>query len=305
MSEIRRALFWATAAALASGSGSAWAGGGHGRQAALGVGGYTVGSPVVVLGAVPERGVLGWHKWHTVGAVGVAPGTAPPLGLGYVMTNAGNVAGTMTAPSLGATWTYYALTPGGATAAGGSTAPSLGAGGTGDPEVRLGAALSSAGRPGDLQRIKDRIRQLLEEQTRDGRRPRRSRLIRFLTDAAMTFARDQLRLDLIHWLPDVRDLVTRIVSDEAGGSEPGLDDEAAEEAADRPVSPASDGRRVIPIRASGYLVIDRITIDGRSITIPETPGGTTTPNTPEGGTTPAGDVTGADTGPLLPNEGND
>lgn len=318
MSDMRRVFVWTSFMTMILGAGpAAWAGGGHGRQPA--VGGYTVGSPMVVLGSAPAGGGHLWHRWHTVGAMGGVPATAPPLGVAYTLVPTASSTGATTAPSLGMGYSYGPTvvlgggTPvlGGGTVTyayptvsytaggGGSAAPSLGAGQSSEPEAMLGHALGGP----NLKRIKDHVLDLIEDQTSNGKRPARRKLIRLLTDGAMEFARHELRLDLVNWLPVVRDLVTNLVSDEVGPAESGGDEPA--EAAPRPrPSSSANGRQSIPIQASGYLVIDRIYVDGEALPTPAVKPATPV-DSPGATTPPAGDDVPRDTGPLLPEEGND
>lgn len=310
MLEARKTPLRIASLSLLLGYGSiAVAGGGHGRQAALG--GATVGSPVVVLGSAPAGGHF-WHKWQTVG---VAQGaTAPPLGMAFttVAPNSGTI-GSTTAPPLGValgqtvtlgnqvqtlgagtiTYTYPTVTYA-ASGTSGSTAPPLGAGQSSNPEVQLGQALGGE----RLQRIKDRVRELLFDQQSNGQQPTRRKLISLLTDGAMEFARRELRLDLVNWLPVVTDLVTNLVDEEGGTPSPDPKKSPTKE-----TSSITSNGGTITIRAGDNVVISvkgdvSITTDGGGQTVID-----------QSGTTPRerpveGDQIDADTGPLLPGENN-
>ncbi len=379
MSDRRHTLLWASALATllgpaGPGAGLAHAGGRHGK-----LGHHTqvvgVGIAAPVMGSAPlSLGVMAPSGTTTLGLAPVAPQT---LGAGYTLVPA-TTAPAATAPSLGTAYTLvptatptamlgaapqayqmvgYSLAP--AAAATGSGGPTLGAaaGASPDPEVQLGQALGGA----NLQKIKDHLTAVIDEQTAGGQHPRRRALVRLLTDSALEFARDELHVDLVHWVPIVRTLVSQIVDDQvdtattsgpaadtaptrpAVGPRPNANPAPAAGPAPAPApAPAPGGRRVIPIQASGYLVIDRIEVQGTIASTPSLPPTPTPaaepdlqpvpavkptqPPVPNDPPAPAPDVTPAtepvtptpaqpvlppadvqrrDDGPLLPGEGND
>lgn len=304
--------------------GSSQAGGLHGK-----LGGHigTLGStPALVVGVAPTTTTttLGVVQ-QPVTTLGVAPSPTATLGVGYSLVPA-TTAPTTAPASLGAAYTYtiapaptatlgaaptvLGLSPqpvapatypyqivgyGVPTAASGPAAganQALGAGRTADPEVQLGAALGS----GNLQRMKDHLEQVLDDELSAGSKPRRRALIRLLSDAALEFGRDELHLDLIHWLPVVRNLVTSLIDDheadapnapaparttDSAPSPPTLPGEGSDAPATPSGTPATpaprNGQRVIPVQARGYLVIDRIEINGQAVTPTVAPAPAPTP----------------------------
>lgn len=306
---------------------------GGGRRAPA-VGGYVVGTPVVV-GVAPVRAGH-WGRanvgFATAPALGVAYTAAPALGytytaapaLGYAYTAAPTLGYSYTAaPALGYTYaaapalgvsttaptlgySYAAPTLGG----GQLTVPTLGvsllsagSGGTfdlgsakdGDAELILGNALGGE----RLNRIKDRIREVFRRETSDpSGRPRRSQLIQLLTNEAIAFARTALFAELGPFAPLVERFITDLVKREEAA-----EDTATNDLAPTPSSTLPSGARSVPVRASGRLIIDRIYIDGKDIEV--SGGGNSGGNA--GGTTSTGGTTNSGGGGnpgLLPGEGD-